>query len=117
LAQINPRVYNDKNTLDFRGDMSQMTLGNVLPLLARHINTTFALQITDPQHPVYGGIVNPDWGLAAPGHATSFIAGCGFLYLAHMGHQRHALDLDPAELLAKGGWRQNTSGASSVQAA
>jgi hypothetical protein len=60
LAQINPRVYNDKNTLDFRGDMSQMTLGNVLPLLARQNNTTFALKITDPQHPAYGGIVNPD---------------------------------------------------------
>jgi hypothetical protein len=64
LAQINPRVYNDKNTLDFRGDMSQMTLGNVLPVLARHISTTFALQITDPQYPDYGGILNPDWGLA-----------------------------------------------------
>jgi hypothetical protein len=54
LAQINPRVYNDKNTLDF-GDMSQLTLDNILPLLARHINTIFALQITDPQYPDYGG--------------------------------------------------------------
>jgi hypothetical protein len=85
LAQINPRVYNDKNTLDFRGDMGQLTLCNILPLLARQNNTTLALQITDPQHPVYGGIVNPDSGLVAPGHATSFIAGCGFLYLAHRG--------------------------------
>jgi hypothetical protein len=85
LAQINSRVYNDKNTLDFRGDMGQLTLCNILPLLARQNNTTLALQITDPQHPVYGGIVNPDSGLVAPGHATSFIAGCGFLYLAHRG--------------------------------
>jgi hypothetical protein len=69
LAQINPRVYNDKNTLDFRGNMSQLTLGNILPLLARHISTTFALPITDPQHPV-----------ATPSHATSFIAGCDCNY-------------------------------------
>ena len=81
--------------------MSRLTLGNVLPVLARHISTAFALQITDPQHPDYGGIVYPEWGLAAAGSATSFITGCGFVYLAHMGHQHHALDLDPAELLAK----------------
>jgi hypothetical protein len=81
--------------------MSQLTLGNVVPVLARLVSTAFALQITDPQHPDYGGIVYPEWGLAAAGSATSFIAGCGFLYLAHVGHDHRALDLDPAELLAK----------------
>ena len=37
--------------------MSQLTLGNVLPVLARHICTAFALQITDPQRADYGGDV------------------------------------------------------------
>ena len=47
--------------------MSQLTLGNVLPALAQHVSTAFALQITDPQHPDYGGIVYSEWGLAAAG--------------------------------------------------
>jgi hypothetical protein len=69
-----------------------LTLDNVLPVLA--------LQITDSQHPD-NGIVNPEWGLAAVGNTISFIGGGRFLYLAHMGHQHRALDLNLAELLAK----------------
>jgi hypothetical protein len=81
--------------------MDQLTLGSVLPSLARHIRAAFALQIFDPQHPDFGGIVYPEWGLAAAGNTTSFVASCGFLYLAHIGSQHHALDIDPAELLAR----------------
>ena len=86
--------------------MSYLTLGNVLPVLARGIRATLALQITDPQRHdygghEYGGVVQPEWGLAAAGSTTSFIAGCGFLYLANTRHPCHVLGLDPAELLAR----------------
>lgn len=91
-------------------EMSRLTLDNVLPALAQSISGTLALQIADPQRSDYGGhdygghdyggVVQPEWGLAAAGSTAAFVAGCGFLYLAHIRHPCHKLDLDPAELLA-----------------
>jgi hypothetical protein len=84
--------------------MHHLTINDVLQALFQHISSTLALQITDPQHADYGGIIYPEWGLASPSHGSTapFIVGCGFLYLDHAGPRRHhTLELDPADLLCR----------------
>lgn len=86
---------------EHRKSEKQMTLIEVLHTLAQNVTATLARQITDHTHPDHGGVIHPDWGLADPSHVTTtpFIAGCAFLYLAHVERGQPIVGLAPADLL------------------
>lgn len=61
--------------------MSSLTLATVLPHFRRHIYELEPWQISDPDHPDYGAIFNPDYGMADPKVTGNFVVGCAYLAL------------------------------------
>jgi hypothetical protein len=64
--------------------MPPLTQNAVLQSLANQIEQALARQQLERDHPDYGALINPDWGIADPGHGgtTPVVAGCVLLGLA-----------------------------------
>ena len=64
--------------------MPQLTQAAVTQLLAEQIEAALPRQLLDRDHPDYGALVSPDWGIADPSHGgtTPVVAGCVLLALA-----------------------------------
>jgi hypothetical protein len=74
-----------------------LTLQNVLDELAIYAEDGCLRQVLDPQHPDFGGLIRPEWGVAHPGGAGGFI--CAIAYL-HLNGQASAELLERANLAA-----------------
>ena len=62
--------------------MTTLTLTNFLPALQAYIDEMLCWQILDEDHPDYGGLVNPDYGLADPHLASALMTACVYHALA-----------------------------------
>jgi len=60
---------------------NSLTLANLLTHLHHYIDEIRLWQITDQADPDYGGLVNPDYGLADAKVDGNFVTGCAFLFL------------------------------------
>ena len=77
--------------------MRRLTLDAVLEVLTDYIDAVQHWQITDPDHPGYGGLVHPDYGMPDAIYSGHFVVACACLALgtgdeSHLTHAAQAVD-------------------------
>lgn len=74
---------NPRNKPDYlKNLMNKLSLENILPHIHSWIERYSLWQIHDPRHPDFGGLVNPEYGLADPHLDAAFITANAYLTLA-----------------------------------
>ena len=72
--------------------MNELTLSHVLQCLQQRIDALIPLQVDTPDHPAYGGIVHPEFGIATPQPTAEFVTGCAYLSLGNEHADESLLD-------------------------
>ncbi|MBO9392804.1 hypothetical protein [Caldilinea sp.] len=76
--------------------MPPLTLANVLPHLANYVTRLRPAQITDPNHPDYGALINPEYDLPDVHYTVEFLVSSAYLALAGSTYEKHLAEATAA---------------------
>uniref|UniRef100_A0A7C1JAW4 Uncharacterized protein n=1 Tax=Caldilinea aerophila TaxID=133453 RepID=A0A7C1JAW4_9CHLR len=79
--------------------MSSLILASVLPHLANDVIRLGPAQITDPNHPDYGALMNPEYDLPDVHYTIEFLVSSAYLALADPAYEKHLAEATAAAAL------------------